>query len=185
MENTTIALAYLTDIQILEALRSGEAKALDTLFRQHYAYLCKVVFRVLPDAATAEDLVQEVFYEVWRKREHIQIQTSLLAYLHRSAVNKTLNHIRNNRLVVDDETALPLDMNDGQADAAQQLETEELRQRIEKAIGELPERCRIVFGLSRFEDMSNKAIADHLGISIKTVENQMTKALRLLRDRLG
>lgn len=177
-------MAYSTDNQLLDALRNGEEQALDTLFRQHYAYLCKVIFRVLPDAATAEDLVQEVFYEVWRKREQLNIQTSLLAYLHRAAVNKTLNHIRSRRLIVDDETALPLDMNDGQANAAQQLETEELRRRIDQAIHALPERCRIVFGLSRFEDMSNKAIAEHLNISIKTVENQMTKALKLLRERL-
>jgi RNA polymerase sigma-70 factor (ECF subfamily) len=88
-------------------------------------------------------------------------------------------------MIVDDETALPFDMSSTEADAGQLLEVDELKADIAQAIDELPERCRLIFGLSRFELLSNKEIAQQLDISIKTVENQMTKALKLLRIRLS
>ena len=173
-----------TEESVLAALAQGEEWALDNLFRAHYTYLCQAVFRVIGDRNLAEDLVQEVFYEVWRKRATLTINQSLRAYLKRAAVNRTLNYIRDQRLIVDDESAMPLEVASEQIGALQQLEAEELEVQIEGAIRDLPERCRLVFGLSRFEEMSNKEIAAHLEISVKTVENQMTKALRLLREKL-
>ena len=170
---------------LLSELRSGKEQALDHLFRTHYTFLCQVVFRMIGDANQAEDLVQEVFYELWRKRAQLNINQSIRAYLKRSAVNRTLNFIRDRKLVVDDESALPLDLASSEAGATQQLQAQELQQQIHAAIDELPERCRIVFSLSRFEHFSNQQIADELDISVKTVENQMTKALRYLRERLG
>lgn len=170
---------------VLAALNKGEEWALDSLFRAHYAYLCQAVFRVIGDRGLAEDLVQEVFYELWRKRASLRITQSVRAYLKRAAVNRTLNYIRDQRLLVDDESAMPFDLASTQPGAIQQLEAEELQLKIEAAIEALPDRCRMVFGLSRFEEMSNKEIASHLEISVKTVENQMTKALRLLRAKLS
>lgn len=173
-----------TEETVLAALSKGEEWALDNLFRAHYTYLCQAVFRVLGDRNLAEDLVQEVFYEVWRKRATLTINQSLRAYLKRAAVNRTLNYIRDQRLIVDDESAMPFDLASDQVGAVAQLEAEELQTQIEAAISDLPERCRLIFGLSRFEEMSNKEIAAQLAISVKTVENQMTKALRLLREKL-
>ena len=170
---------------LLSDLQNGKEEALDTLFRSHYTYLCQVVFRMIGDRNLAEDLVQEVFYELWRKRSQLNIRQSIRAYLKRSAVNRTLNYIRDQKLVVDDESSMPLDLATPEAGVEQQLEAEELQQEINLAISELPERCRIVFSLSRFEHLSNQQIADQLGISIKTVENQMTKALRYLREKLS
>lgn len=178
-------MEQVSDLQLQEALQRGEESALDELFRTHYAYLCQSVYRVLPDRVMAEDLVQEVFYELWRKREKLSIQLSWRAYLRRAAVNKTLNYIRDQKLIVDDETALPLDMSSKESGAVELMEADELKVEIAQAVAELPERCRMVFGLSRFEHLSNKDIAERLGISIKTVENQMTKALKLLRARLN
>lgn len=174
-----------TEETVLAALAQGEEWALDNLFRAHYTYLCQAVFRVIGDRSLAEDLVQEVFYELWRKRSSLTINQSLRAYLKRAAVNRTLNYIRDQRLIVDDESAMPFEVASAQIGALQQLEAEELEVQIESAIRDLPERCRLVFGLSRFEEMSNKEIAAHLDISVKTVENQMTKALRLLREKLS
>lgn len=169
------------DQALIEALQAGQESALDTLFRAHYAYLCQSVYRVLPDRNMAEDLVQEVFYELWRKRENLKIQQSVRAYLRRAAVNKTLNYIRDQRLLVEDEESMPLSLASTQPGAVQQLEMEELKAQMYAAIGALPERCRLVFVLSRFEHLSNKDIANQLDVSVKTVENQMTKALKLLR----
>lgn len=165
-------------------LRAGDEAALEEVFHAYYANLCRTVYRVLPDAAMAEDLVQEVFYELWRKRANLEVKHGLGAYLRRAAVNKTLNYIRDQKLALTDEAALPPDLASSQPGAAQQLETNELRERMHAAIDALPERCRLVFVLSRFEEYSNQEIADRLGIRVKTVENQMTKALRLLRSAI-
>ena len=153
------------------------------MFRQHYAMLCRAVIKLLPQAEVAEDLVQEVFYEVWKKREGFRITVALGPYLRRAAVNKALNYIRDRKIRWDDEDKLPFLASDQPA-AGQLLELEELQRRIDAVVDALPERCRLVFSLSRYEEMSNQEIADQLGISIKTVENQMTKALRLLRAAL-
>ena len=173
------------DQALVEALRAGQESALDTLFRTHYAYLCQSVYRVLPDRNMAEDLVQEVFYELWRKRENLHIQQSVRAYLRRAAVNKTLNYIRDQRLLVEDEESMPLGVASTQPGAVQQMEVQELKEQMYAAIDALPERCRLVFVLSRFEHLSNKDIADQLTVSVKTVENQMTKALKILRSAMG
>lgn len=173
-----------SEATLLEDLQNGKEEALDSLFRAHYGFLCQVVFRMINDRNLAEDLVQEVFYELWRKREKVRIQQSIRAYLKRSAVNRTLNFIRDRKLVVDDESAIPRELASPEAGAIQQLQAEELQEQIHAAIDALPERCRIVFSLSRFEQMSNQQIADELDISVKTVENQMTKALRFLREKL-
>ncbi|MCB0636905.1 MAG: RNA polymerase sigma-70 factor [Lewinella sp.] len=162
-------------------MRAGDEDALKAIFQTYYADLCRSAYRVLTDQVMAEDLVQEVFYELWRKREQLHVQHALGAYLRRAVVNRTLNYLRDQRLPVADESQLPTQLAHPQAGVAQQLEAEELRVHLHEAIDQLPERCRQVFVLSRFEDLTNKEIADQLAISVKTVENQMTKALRLLR----
>lgn len=169
---------------LLAALKNGQESALDELFRDHYAYLCKAVFRVLPDTHIAEDIVQEVFYELWRKREQLKIKQSIRAYLRRAAINKTLNYIRAQKMPVDDEAYLPLNLSAKNASAQQHLQADELQKLINEAIDLLPERCRLIFTLSRHEGMANKEIATHLELSVKTIENQMTKALKLLKEAL-
>jgi len=117
---------------------------------------------------------------LWRKREQLVIEISVSAYLRRATVNKTLNHIRAQKMQFDDNDR-PEEADRQQTNALQQLQLEELEQLLHAAIEQLPERCRLVFSLSRFEQMTYKEIATHLGISIKTVEHQISKALRLLQ----
>jgi RNA polymerase sigma-70 factor, ECF subfamily len=175
----------ISETEALEGLRQGREKALEWLFREYYAYLCQSVYRLIPDGSLAEDIAQEVYFELWRKRKVLVITTSARAYLRRSAVNKALNYLRDQRLPLDDEPLLLDQVESHQVNAGQRMEAEELQQQIDRAVEALPDRCRLVFVLSRFEEMANKEIADELGISVKTVENQMTKALRLLRESLG
>lgn len=156
---------------------------MEWVFREFFAYLCNVVFKVLPDGHVAEDLAQEVLLELWRKRETLQIQTSLRAYLRRAVLNKTLNYIRDNRLLPEEDAGAQLHTTI--PDAAQELAVSELQQRIDAAIDQLPPKCRMVFILSRFDELSYAEIAAQLDISVKTVENQVSKALRLLREALG
>lgn len=131
-----------------------------------------------------EDIAQDVFYELWKKRARLTIKTSLKAYLRRAAMNKALNFIRDQKIKFDDEEKqAPLESKIPSIN--QKLEAAELQQLIDQVIDDLPERCRVVFVLSRFEEMSYNEIAKQLDISSKTVENQISKALKILRVRLG
>ncbi|HMQ49691.1 MAG TPA: RNA polymerase sigma-70 factor [Saprospiraceae bacterium] len=171
------------DAALLAALKGGEEKAMEVIFRLHYADLCRAVLRIIPSPEIAEDIGQDVLLELWRKRAQVQINTSLAAYLRRAGVNRALNYLRDQKMKFDQDADLEYHAPITPA-VTQELEAEELKQKIDEAIDALPERCRVVFVLSRFEDMSYQNIADTLDISVKTVENQITKALRILRDRL-
>lgn len=172
------------DEQIISLLKTDSKAALERMFRKYHAMLCLAVLKVVAHEEVAEDLVQDVFVEVWKKRDSLVFTTSIGAYLRRAAVNRALNYIRDKKIKWDDEDKLQA-MPSSLPVATQGLEAAELQTLVDRAIESLPERCRLVFTLSRFEEMTNQEIADQLEISIKTVENQMTKALRMLREALG
>ncbi len=172
------------DDYILKLLPTRDGEAMELMFKKYFAFLCQTIVRVLKDGHTSEDLAQEVLMEVWRRRADLHVNTSLKAYLRRSAVNKTLNYIRDRKIRWDDEDKL-ITLPNKSEDIVSGLEGQDLEKTIHAAIDELPERCRLVFTLSRFEEMGNQQIAEELGISIKTVENQMTKALKVLREAIS
>ncbi len=183
-ESLVLLIMQTEDDVILDLLSKGDQKFIDLLFDKYYTYLCNVVYRVINDADYAEDIVQEIFTDIWRKRESINIQTSLRAYLRRASVNRSLNHIRKQRMKFDENEEAIIDIESNTIDGQQELEKDELEQRIHDCINGLPPKCKLVFSLSRFENMSYQEIADHLEISIKTVENQISKALRILRNSI-
>ncbi len=169
------------DEEILTMLSNGNQKSIDLLFDNYYTYLCNVIYRAINDASYAEDIVQEIFSDIWRKRESINIQSSLRAYLRRAAVNRSLNHIRKQRMKFDENEEAIVDIQSDTIDGQKEMEKDELEQRIHDCIDSLPPKCKLVFSMSRFENMSYQEIADRLDLSIKTVENQISKALRILR----
>lgn len=135
---------------------------------------------MIGDGSTAEDIAQEVFVQVWKKRESLNVNISLKGYLRRAAVNRTLNHLRSKKVEFEQEEAI-LHVPDREPTTQKELEAKDLKKLIDKSINSLPERCRIIFGLSRFEELSYREISESLGISVKTVENQMSKALKIIR----
>jgi len=175
----------ITDEQLLTRLKAGEPSALDALFRRYYADLCRLANRYVRNEAHAEDIIQELFVSVWEKRGSLpEGLTSIGGYLNRAARNRSLNFLRDqNRIPVDDGEVPETIPSGGQA--SDDLEQDDLRQRINNAIDRLPERCRLVFTMSKLDDMSNREIAEALEISPKTVENQMTRAYRFLREWLS
>lgn len=172
------------DASLLELFRTQPEQAIERIFREYYTDVCRAVLRIIPDPGIAEDIAQDVFYDLWRKRDRLDVKTSVGAYLRRAARNKSLNYIRDQKIKPEGEEKLP-HREEQQPDANRKLEIKDLQSSIDRAVNDLPERCRQIFSLSRFEDMSYQEIADQLGISVKTVENQISKALRLLRDALG
>lgn len=170
-----------TENELLQKLKAGDRKAFRALFDQYYKYLVVTVFNITGDDHLAHDLAQDVFFEIWKKREVINIQSSLKSYLRRAVVNKTLNAIKAKRLNYQEPEKLPEKTHTNQ-DAQQHLEADDLKQLIHEAIESLPEKCRMVFVLCRLEGLSHKEVSQKLGISTKTIENQMTKALKVLKN---
>ncbi len=174
----------LREQEWLLALRNGDEQALRRIFDQHYPLLLGDVYRIIPDEDTCQDLAQEVFVELWRKRADLDIHTSLRAYLRRAAVNRALTYLKSQRHLDFDGNDWSQAADTSDQDIIRQEQQETLEQALHRAIATLPERCRVVFSLSRFEHLSHREIAQQLDISLKTIENQITKAMRLLREAL-
>jgi RNA polymerase sigma-70 factor (ECF subfamily) len=179
-------LLEASEQNLLNALRHDDERALRQIFDQHYPKLLGDVYRLVPDEDTCKDLAQEVFVDLWRKRTELDIHTSLRAYLRRAAVNKTLNYLKTQKRTLLDEPAHLEQLADDSAQEIRQKQGQEtLEQALHAAIDALPEKCRLVFSLSRFEQRSHREIAEQLDISVKTIENQITKAMKLLREALA
>ena len=139
---------------------------------------------MLQDEAAAEEIVQNMFLKLWEKRDRVTVQTSVKAYLYKCVHNDSLNYIKHRKVRASYEDYANLTMKDKSSRPAKTIEIKELEKQIVHALNELPEQCRTIFQLSRFEELKYKEIAERMGLSIKTVEKQMGKALKLLRLKL-
>lgn len=167
-----------------QRIQNGDKPAFEEVFRTYYQALCNYACATVKDMDDAEEVVQNTFFNIWNKKEELEVRTSIKSYLYRAVHNECLNRIKHSkvrRLYAEDQKAF---MAGGYEDSSKQLHGKELGALINRAIDSLPEQCGNVFRLSRFENMKYQEIADHLGISVKTVENHMGKALKLLRDQL-
>jgi RNA polymerase sigma-70 factor (ECF subfamily) len=169
----------------LRDLSQGDERALRRIFDRYYPSLVREVYRLVGDADAGKDLAQEVFVELWRRRETLEVQVSLGAYLRRAAVNRAINYLKSRRrLVLEDPDRMPDRPDPAPGELEGRHETASREDALHRAVQSLPERCREVFTLSRFAELSHREIADQLGISVKTIENQITKAMKLLRAAL-
>jgi RNA polymerase sigma-70 factor (ECF subfamily) len=156
----------------------------ESLFRTHYQELCLFANRFVKDYEVSREIVQDCYIRLWEKRESIDPSKPVKSYLSTSVRNTCLNWLRDHRKFnanLLDIEGLVQDSGTYQAD---RLVEGEIREGIQNAIQELPERCREVFVLNRYENLKYQEIADRLHISLKTVETQMSKALSHMRVRL-
>jgi len=152
----------------------------EMLFKQHYEPLCIFVFGMVKDYDTSEEIVQELFVNFWEKRNEIPDNISIKAYLYRAARNRVLNQIKHIKIKEDFKIFNQEDMSDTEQNIGNPAETSELQRMIAQALNKLPPERKKIFLMSREEGLKYKEIADELNISIKTVENQMGKALSTL-----
>ena len=166
--------------QLLQQLRNNDRNVLKLIFQKHYRDVCKAIYRYVKDQSTVEDIAQDVFIKIWDKRHSLNINTSFGAYLYRMGINEAITYLRKQNRRNQKEAKLTFVETTTPSTEEAYLNAE-LNQQITRAIETLPPRCQLIFKLSRFEELSYREIAEKLDISIKTVENQMGKALRILR----
>jgi RNA polymerase sigma-70 factor (ECF subfamily) len=176
---------HIVTESLLDAIKQGDKQAFEKLFKEHYAPLCRYAYTFLKDAQEAEEAVQGVFLAIWERREELSINTSVKSYLYQMVHNRSLNQLKHEKVKEAYKQYNHTQINQNPANASHLTIQNELASRIEQAIDELPEQCRKVFRMSRVDELKYSEIAEVLGISIKTVENHMSKALKHLREKLS
>ncbi len=181
----------LSDIHLFKQVKKGDVFAFEKLFKNYYKNLCFFAENYVKEKAMAEEIVESFFITLWEKRNIIEIKGSVKSYFYKGVQNqciKYLEHLkvmkkyedfaismlRYKELLAPSEDAYPL----------ASLISQEIVDEIEKSISDLPEKCREIFCMSRFDQMSYEEIASKLNISINTVRTQMARALQRLRESL-
>jgi RNA polymerase sigma-70 factor (family 1) len=174
----------MEDQYLIEGLERGDKGAFEALFKKYYSSLVLFATRLVPDKDMARELVQDVFVTFYEKRQEIRIHTSLKSHLYQSVRNRCINYIKREINIRGHHAEMASEMKLEEEHIESSIHEVELEQRIYQVIKELPDKCREVFEMSRFEGLSNQDIADRLEISKRTVETQISKALRILRENL-
>lgn len=173
-----------SDSEIIERIREGDLKLFEDIFRAYYKQLCIFANRYLNSIDSAEEVVQDIFYQVWKKRNELTIKSSLKSYLFTSVKNNCLQQIRVHKLDLKYENYYKMHYSNESRDPAEELRAKELSETISKALNTLPVKCRQVFEMSRYDGLKYHEIAEKLSISVKTVEANMGKALKHFRLHL-
>lgn len=174
----------LREQQILRRIKKGDIGSFENLFHRFYSGLCGYAESLVRKGEIAEEVVQDVFYNIWKNRKTLQINKSWQSYLYRSVYNNSMMYLRKtNRLhsLEDDNRPDPIV---DTADPAQLMQLNEVSELLSRTLEELPERTREIFRLNREEGLKYREIAERLSISVKTVEANMGKALKALRNSL-
>jgi len=170
----------IDDIVVMNLIKSGDKKAFKHLFDEYYVPLCRFVYLSVEDAFASEEIVQDIFVYVWEKRDEIEIRLTLKAYLFQAAKNRALNYCRDNsRMSFFYDLPDVIDCED------KTVELHELQNLIEEAVLALPEKCSEIFRMSREKNLSNSQIAKIKGLSVRTVENHIARALAKIKRHLG
>lgn len=175
-----MSYAHESDILLLNLIREGNEMAFKRLFEAHFTAVCRYAGVYVREQSDAEQLALDIFAYVWENRASIQINLTFRAYIMTAARNRSLNFLR------DRGRELPFGTHNYESIHTEYaVEYNELDRLIGEAIWSLPQKCGEVFRLSRHENLTNAEIAARTGLSVKTVEGHITKALALIRKYLG
>ncbi len=174
----------IRDIEIIRRIREGDVGQFESLFRSSYVSLVRYAKTLIKDHDTAEEIVQDLFFRLWKDKEKFNIKSSLNGYLFRSVHNRCLHYIEHNKVMERHAAEMSYVQSDNQESPSDILHYKELQSRIARILERLPERCGRIFCMSRFEGLKYAEIADKLSVSIKTVEANMGRALKEFRNEL-
>lgn len=174
-----------SDIILINRLRNGDESALTELYNKFWQSLFVSSYNVLKDKELCEDIIQDIFMNIWHNREKLEINISLKGYMYACARYQVFNQFKKNKDKIHVELFEDLDKRFQYSTPETQLMHEELLEQINSIVQALPEKCQLVYKLSREEQLSHKEIAERLDISTKTVENHITKALHVIRLSMG
>jgi len=172
------------DNDIIGRIKKGDAGQFELLFKSSYISLVRYATTMIKDHDTSEEIVQDLFFRLWKDREKLNIESSLNGYLFRSVHNKCLHYVEHKKVVerhAEEMLTRPVTDQESPSDI---LHYKELQERIAGILEKLPERCGQIFYMSRFEGLKYTEIAEKLSVSVKTVESNMGKALKEFRKEL-
>lgn len=170
--------------RILKKIRKGDVKEFETLFHQYYPGMCSYAETLVKQDGVAEEIVQDVFYNVWKNRADLRIYASWQSYLFRSVFNNAMMHLRKSKREQSlDENWAATHLESDEL-LSEEMDAREMNAAMIYTLEGLPERTREIFRLSRFEGLKYNEIASEMSISVKTVEANMGKALKALRISL-
>lgn len=174
----------LKEQQQLRKIRKGDMASFEALFHHYYGGLCGYAESLLGLKEVAEEVVQDVFFNIWKNRESLQIRHSLQSYLYRAAYNNSMMYLRKMRREIFMEDLSRPEPMISDPDPSQIIQLDEVSSLISQTLDGLPERTREIFRLNRQEGLKYREIALKLSISEKTVEANMGKALKALRNSM-
>jgi RNA polymerase sigma-70 factor (ECF subfamily) len=174
----------IRDGEIIRRIRQGDVRQFELLFRSSYVSLVRYAMTLIKDHNTAEEIVQDLFFRLWRDKKNIKIESSLNGYLFRSIHNRCLHYFEHKKVVMRHAEDIAYRKPESPENPSDILHYKELQSRIARILERLPERCGRIFYMNRFEGLKYYEIAEKLSISIKTVEANMGKALKEFRKEL-
>lgn len=173
------------DDDLLIFLKEDNHSAFTEIFNRYNPLLFSFAYKKVKDKDEAKDIMQEVFVKLWNNRSALELKTSLHSYLYRAVFNKALNLFRHQGIREDHVLALQQMIEDTAQDSDFTIREKDIEKLIEMEVAALPPKMREVFELRKKQFLSNKQIAEQMGISEQTVETHMKRALKVLRTRLG
>jgi RNA polymerase sigma-70 factor (ECF subfamily) len=179
------AYHLFTDVELTKLLVSGDHKAFIEIYNRFQALLYVYACKITKDREEAEDIVQEVFIYLWDKRSTIILKSNISSYLYSAVRYKFFNLLDHKKIRTDYTKSFQNFLDAGEYITDNYIREKEFSQLIEKEISALPDKMREIFELSRRQNLSRQEIAEKLNISEKTVKNQISNALKILRGKLG
>ncbi|WP_461533737.1 RNA polymerase sigma factor [Sinomicrobium sp.] len=174
---------YYNHTQFVNALKNGENEAYDFLVKQYHQRLCVYAYGLVHDYSQAEDIVQNIYLKVWKQRQKLRADLNLKHFLYKAVYNEFINQYKKQRTVIELEKKY--------IDTLKTIIEEDEKALLNliplvwKAVQDLPPKCKEVFILSKKDGLTNVEIADHLNVTTKAVESQITKAFNIIRKKLG
>ncbi|HNX65472.1 MAG TPA: RNA polymerase sigma-70 factor [Bacteroidales bacterium] len=174
----------MDELYLISRLKQKDKVVFDFIFNYYYSGLCVYAKQFTGSTDAAEDVVQDFFVSLWVKASDLSINESLRAYLFSSVKNRCLDYVKHSRVKVKYEQSIISESAEYEKDNFTLFVESELREAIDRCLDKLPPRCREVFSLSRYKGRTNQQIAEQLGLSKRTVELQISNALKILRVEL-